>query len=89
MLAVASDREVSDARSGLAEHRALTPAEAASSNDALERRDRYRTVSIASFAVAALAGVTGASLFVFDTAAPPAPTRDHGRGYGVAYRAAF
>jgi hypothetical protein len=78
VLAAISQRQAEDARSGLGAGRALTPAEATTSNQALDRRDAYKTASLATFGVSALAGVTGTLLFVFDNPGPRAAERDSG-----------
>lgn len=89
ILAGVSEVQAEDARAGLAEGRALTPAEAADSNEALARRDLARTLSFASFGVSAAAGVTGTLVFVFDNPVPTAATRDAGTTYGLRFGGAF
>ena len=89
LLALAAEGEAEDARAGTADGRALSPAEAARSNDALERRDRYRALALGSFGVSAVAGVTGTLLFVFDNPVPGPPPRERGTSYVLRYRGAF
>lgn len=74
VLAGVSEAEVNDARASLSRGKALTPAEAERSNDALARRDLARGLAVGGLGLAAAAGVTGALVFVFD-----APTPGSGR----------
>jgi hypothetical protein len=88
ILALVAEADAKDARSGLPQGR-TTPDDAARSNDALARRDRFRTLSLASFGVSAVAGATGMLLFVFDNPAPRAPAADATAKFGLRYTGAF
>ncbi len=89
ILAVSAEGDSEEARSGIDRQRSLSPDEAATSNDALARRDLTRSLSLVSFGISAAAGVTGTLLFVFDDPLPQAATGDTASTYGLGYVGAF
>jgi hypothetical protein len=84
VLALLSWREQGVARDWVEtrSERALQASEAAAYNDALGRRDQYRTAAIGTGLIGAALGVTGALLFSLDT--PPLPAAPGRLGEGPA-----